>query len=126
LIFLYRTPPVGIIWIIIYSMINALGFWMWNRRDRIEPYRAIQMLLVACGVGGLIAIGALDLLHPNAALPTLALRGGRLALEDEGRTSLRQAYLFFLIGVPAMMGWFSVMEHGARKARAKHDPIAGG
>lgn len=88
LIFAYRnpilrTPLFGLFWLVIFVAINALGFWMWSRRDRIGPYRAIQVLWAASGVGGLIALGSIYLL----GRPTVEIHGLRFVL-DSGQSKL--------------------------------------
>ncbi|MFO0810484.1 MAG: hypothetical protein U0746_17805 [Gemmataceae bacterium] len=89
---------VAVVWLACFTVANVVGAWLWFRRDRIRAYPAIQLLLVTCGVSGLVAWLALDALGSDAAR-VLA--------------SPRQGYLAMLI-VPAMMAWFAVMEHAAR------------
>jgi hypothetical protein len=59
---------------------------------------AIQLLLLACGISGLPAWLALDLLRPEVVGPMGWPRHG---------------YRVLLI-IPAVMAWFAVMEYTAR------------
>jgi hypothetical protein len=118
LIFLAKIPIVGIVWLGIFAAINAIGYRLWSRRDRLNPYHAIQILLVACGIGGLCALGALVVLRPEASLPEIEFHDWKFWVVEDRRTSLRSAFLFFLVGIPLMMGWFHLAEQSARKAIA--------
>lgn len=126
LIFLFKEPSLGIfrlgmIWLAIFAVLNAFGAWLWIRRDRLRPYRAIQWFLAACGVGGLLAIGSVDMLGFRAALPTVSIHDWCLVLDTERNHDLEKAYLYLLLGVPGIMGWFAFQEHAARKAQAKSE-----
>lgn len=91
-------------WVVCCALANAVGTGLWLRRDRVPPYPAIQALLGACGAGGLLAVAAL---HLFGAIP------------DGQHASLRPAYAVLLLGVPAMMGWFALMEWAGRRERVR-------
>ncbi len=118
LVAFYQAPLLGIIWLSIFSIVNALGFWLWHRRDRIEPFRAIILLLLACTIGGLLALVSLDILRSDRFRDRIFRRDNGSLLQDYRHESLRQGYIFFLVGIPAMAGWFALMERAGRKVRA--------
>ncbi len=102
-----RSPMIAVIWLLCFSIANAIGTGLWLRRDRVPPYPAIQILLAIVGVIGLVALVAFDALRPDGA--GLPISQGELP----------RGYLFFLVGVPVMMVYFALMEHSARKAKAR-------
>jgi len=79
----------------------ASGVILWGRRESLAPYPAMQLLLLACGVSGAVAIIAALCMAPNL-LGTVML------------TPLTS--LLFLLMFPAMMVWFHFLESGARRA----------
>jgi len=99
-----RSPMTTVIWLCLFSIANAIGTWLWLKRDRLGPYPAIQTLLATIGIIGLLALIVFDALRPDGA----GVPG-----------DLRPGYLCFLLGVPAMIAYFALMEHSARKARAR-------
>src|SRR4051794_27734348 len=60
-----HTPEVAGVWLACFAVANAIGSWLWWRRDRLRPYPALQVLLLACGINGLLALVALHLLRPG-------------------------------------------------------------
>ncbi len=44
----------------IFGLSNAIGFWLWSRRDRLSPYRAIQILMFVLMLAGMLAVYILD------------------------------------------------------------------
>jgi hypothetical protein len=102
----------------IFAAINAIGYRLWSRRDRLNPYHAIQILLVACGIGGLCALGAFVVLRPEASLPEIEFHDWKFWVVENRQTSLRSAFLFFLVGIPFLMGCFHLSELSARRAIA--------
>ncbi len=101
-----QAPLLAVWWVVCFALVNAVGTGLWLRRDRLRPYPAIQALLALCGLAGLFAVGALGLFGP----------------EQTGRNgSLRSVYGFFLVGVPALMGYFALLERASRKANQSGD-----
>ena len=93
-----RAPVVAVVWFAGFVVANAVGAWLWRRRDRLRPHTAIQLLLLVCGLSGLLAWLTLDGLRPDV----VPLTGWP-----------RRWYLALLV-VPALMAWFAVLEHAAR------------
>jgi hypothetical protein len=92
-----RSIAMALVWAGCFAVGNAIGILLWRQRRRLRPYTAIQLLVVACGVSGLVAWSALVGLRPDV----LAALGWP------------QSYAPFLI-VPATMGWFAFLERRAR------------
>lgn len=112
-----RAPLLAAWWGACFLAANAVGFEMWRRRDRLRPYPAIQALMATCGVAGLLAVVALHAFGPDAVKLGLAWRGGLPAREGFLGGPLSSLYGVLLIGIPAMMGWFAVMERVGRRGR---------
>jgi hypothetical protein len=96
-------PLVALVWLACFVVANAIGFQLWQRRDRLRPYLAIQLLLATCGLAGLLAMLTLHIAGPDA-IRQLSWR--------------RSGYPVLLL-VPALMAWFAVFEHGARRRSRK-------
>lgn len=96
------APGHAAIWLSCFLVANLVGLSLWRRRDRLSPYVAIQLLLGTCGVVGLVALGMLEWLRPDAARQ----------LSGERRS------LFALGIVPLLMTWFAIMEYLARARKA--------
>ncbi|RUL87468.1 hypothetical protein [Tautonia sociabilis] len=94
-----RAPTAALCWLACFAATNAVGGWLWSRRDRIRPGPAIQALLLTIGLGGLLAFLSLERFAPSAIDSVL-----------EGRRS----YLVLLI-VPALMIWFALLDRQARQ-----------
>jgi hypothetical protein len=93
-----RAPAVAVVWLVCYALANIVGIWLWRRRTRFRPHTAIQLLLLACGISGLLAWLALDSHRPEV----VRLMGWP-----------RHGFRILLI-IPALMTWFAVMEHATR------------
>lgn len=50
-----RDPGLAAIALGCFAGANAWGWWLWSRRDRIDPYPAVQALVVGLGVFGTAA-----------------------------------------------------------------------
>jgi hypothetical protein len=100
-----RAPGVAAVWLAGFVVANAIGSWLWRRRDRLRPYPALQLLLLACGLSGLPAWLAVNALRPDLA----GLMGWP-----------RRGYLVLLI-VPALMAWPAVLEHAGRRRSESPD-----
>jgi hypothetical protein len=64
-VLLPAAPDVATVWLIGFTVANAIGAWLWRRRDRVRPYPAMQALLLACVASGLAALAALHALRPG-------------------------------------------------------------
>ncbi len=85
---------------------NALGTWLWWRRDRIVPQTAVLLLtLVICG-NGLVLLLTFDWFWP-AALP---------------RESLTPAYAF-LLGIPVVMAGWCAMDRAIAKQKQRAEAM---
>jgi hypothetical protein len=107
-----RAPDFAGVWLACFAAANTIGLWMWWRRDRLRPYPALQALLLACGVSGLLALSALHVLRPGLRIT----QPGGIYLADEPRS-----ILLLLVLVSSMMTGFHVMESSARKGRQELD-----
>lgn len=76
---------------------NALGCFLWTRRQILDPYLALQLLLGACGIA--------------AALSMWLLAGAGVTAADAGLPSLWAVLIY-----PALMAWFAFLEHQTRRA----------
>jgi hypothetical protein len=106
----FHAPLIGVTFLICFAVANAIGTWLWLRRDRLRPYSAIQMLLLVIAICGLVALVTFDVLRPASV---------RLDLTSQYGGDLDKGYLFFLVGVPLGMVWFHLMERSVRAARAR-------
>jgi hypothetical protein len=120
------APWIAAWWAICFLGANTVGFETWRRRDRIRPYPAIQALLAVCGVAGLLAVVALHAFGPDSVRLGVTWRQGRLAREAVPGGSLLSLHLILLLGVPAMMVWFALMERAGRRARLHRSGAEGG
>ena len=75
---------------------NAVGIWLWRRRDAWTPYPAVQVLLVACGLCALLA------------LLCVRAEGGELP-------GAQPLSLWTLSVYPGLMLAFHLQERGARR-----------
>jgi hypothetical protein len=95
-------------WLACFAVANAIGFWMWWRRDRLRPYPALQALLLVCGISGLTALVALHILRPGLHVA----RPIGFDLADKP-----QFIPWFLVLVISLMASFHLREWSAKKAR---------
>jgi hypothetical protein len=112
MVILPHAPEVAGIWSVCFAVANTIGSWTWSRRDRFRPYPAIQALLLACGVSGLLACAALHLLRPGLRIT----RPAGVELADEPRLAIS-----LLVVCISLMTWFHVMEWTAKKQRARSE-----
>ena len=72
-----RSPLVGGYWLAMFAVLNAVGFWLYFRRDRILPYPAMQMFLFTCGLTCISAWTVLVVMRPNLVplMQATALQG---------------------------------------------------
>jgi hypothetical protein len=105
-----QAPEVAVVWLVCFAVANAIGSWLWWRRDRIPPYTALQALLLACGINSLLALIALHLLRPG--LRVTEPQGVRLADEPW----LIPWLLAMLI---VLMTYCHLVERSARKEKSR-------
>lgn len=92
------APGVALVWVLGFSAVNMIGLALWNRRDRIRPYPALQLLLLVLGISGLVGFGSLELMAPAV-------------FDGEGWS--RQDWMALLV-VPVIMTFFALLEWRAR------------
>jgi hypothetical protein len=94
--------------------VNGIGLILWQHRDRMRPYPAIQTLIAVVGCAAFIAFALLD------GTSTWGLAGTRAS-------GARPPYAVLLV-FPAMMALFAWQEHAARRAqrRGSSGPVADG
>jgi hypothetical protein len=103
----YASDVAGV-WLTGFAVANAIGFWMWSRRDRLRPYPALQALLLVCGFSGLTALVALHSLRPGLHITRPVV----FDLSDEP-----QLIPWLLVLVISLMAWFHLIEWLVKKAR---------
>ena len=72
-----KSPWLGGYWLALFVVLNSVGFGLYFRRDRILPYPAFQLLLLACGVTSIFSWTLLVVMRPDL-LPLMqatALKG---------------------------------------------------
>ncbi len=94
-------PAVGLAVLTCFLIPNVLGFWLWRRRDRVQPHPAIQLLLATMAVTATLA---LVLFHVTSADEVFA-----------GGERFQPRMYLYLLFYPAMMLMFYVVERGGRK-----------
>ncbi|MEM7476160.1 MAG: hypothetical protein AAF483_14290 [Planctomycetota bacterium] len=60
-----RSVLMASIWFVVFLIANGIGSWLWFSRDRLQPYPAVQVLLLTCGLAGLMAWTSVVLLRPD-------------------------------------------------------------
>jgi hypothetical protein len=90
----------GVLLLVYFAATNLIGTAMWAERDRLDPYQAIQILLVAVFVFTTVSLASADCL-------------GVLGRLDQRVKNPRFLYLLLLL-FPALM----IMFHFINKARS--------
>ncbi len=83
-----------------FALANALGTWLWRRRDRIAPHPAFLALMLLISGSGLMLLLSFDWFWP-ATVP---------------RESLWEGYAVLLVIPMAMAGWYFVERAKAKKS----------
>jgi hypothetical protein len=96
---LLAAPEVSAIWFTGFVILNAIGWALWRRRDRLRAHTAVQLLFAAIGIVGVVAWTALLQLRP-----------------DIPRRELWPTNYWPLAIIPAMMLWFAIREHLSQRA----------
>jgi hypothetical protein len=113
-----QAPWVAALWVLCWALANSVGTVLWLRRDRVAPYPAVQGLLASCAAAGLLAVVILHASGLDDVRLGVQWRDGALGLVNPPGGTLRPVYAALLLGVPAMMGWFAIMEWASRRERA--------
>lgn len=108
--FVRLAPEVTGIWLACLAVANAIGSWVWWRRDRFRPYPALQALLLTCLVIGVPALVALYTLRPGLDFPFIRPTG--IYLWD-------QHWIRFLVLIITLMTASLFMERSARKEKSR-------
>jgi hypothetical protein len=110
----YGDSSAGTAIIALAVAANGIGLILWEHRDRIRPYPAVQTLIAVAGCSAFVAFALLD-----------GTSAWGLACTQAGGG--RPPYAVLLI-FPAMMVLFALQEHAARRARGRDsgDAVADG
>lgn len=94
--------------------VNGIGLILWEHRDRMRPYPAIQTLVAVVGCAGFVAFWLLD-------------QASAWSLAGTQVSGARPPYALLLV-FPAMMAMFALQEHATRRARRRGSggPLADG
>jgi hypothetical protein len=113
-----QAPALAAVWLLCFAAPNALGVWLWRRRDRVRPHPALQALVLVITLSGLVAVAALDVAGPPGVRLELVWEGGGPRLTELPPGAMCGAYLFFA-GVPGVMGLWYCLERGAVRERSR-------
>ena len=105
-----QAPWIAAWWVACFLAASAVGIGLWLRRDRIRPYPALQALLATCGLAGLLAIVGLHLFGPDDLQLLVRWHQGRVMMENPPGDTLPYIYAILLLGIPALMGYFALIE----------------
>ena len=94
---LAKGHGVGAVALLLGLAANGVGVALWRRRDRMEPYPAIQLMIGACGLAALLAVLAVSLSDPSPEAQEMT------------------PSLPLLLVYPALMALFHLQERAARK-----------
>jgi uncharacterized membrane protein YfcA len=104
------APQAATIGVLCFAAPNALGMWLWQRRDRILPHTAIQVLVLSICGAGLVTLLTFDWSWPPA-LP---------------RESLRPAYAVCLFMPLVIMRWYLVEQWAMKRRREVEADVESG
>lgn len=96
------APAVAAVGLLCFILPNALGTWLWRRRDRMAPHPAFLLLMLLISGSGLLLLLTFDWFWP-AAVP---------------RESLWSGYVILLVVPVVMAGWY-FLERGTPKERQR-------
>ena len=86
-----RDTTVGLTTLALFVVVNAIATGMWMQRERLDPYRAIQVLIILAGIYSFAATWVLD-------------RAGQFeSLGVGGQVSAASMYLILALMIPAML-----------------------
>ena len=98
--FFSQHTLLSAIWLSCFATALSIGVFVWARRVTLAPYPAMQVLLLACGLSGAIAIIAALCMAPQLLTAVHLTPSGSLLL---------------LLMFPAMMLRFHFLESTARR-----------
>lgn len=103
LIVMPRDRSAGLAALTFWLIANAIGTAMWMQRERLDPYRALQALIVVAGLTSVAATWVLD-------------RAGQFeSLGVGGQVSARAMYLMLAIGVVGLLLLFHLIQRQAQR-----------
>jgi hypothetical protein len=119
-IYVWQVPWIGLLFLAGFAGANALGFWLWRRRDRFRFFLAVQIMLLVCGGLLVPAVVAFDVFGSGGLRHNLVLENGGLRWVGASRSELRSAYFFILTQLPLGLLLFWVLDRQAvRRAIAR-------
>lgn len=59
--FLWISMPIALWWLLCFLIPNIISFTLWRRRDRLDPYVALQTSVAVLGVATFLALLGTDL-----------------------------------------------------------------
>lgn len=99
-----RDRVIGLTTLALFLTANAIGAGLWMWRDRLDAYRAIQVLILLAGIYSLAATWVLD-------------RAGQFeSLGVGGQVSAAQMYVVLALTIPGLMLFFHFIERERRAA----------
>jgi len=103
ILLLFDAPLLGALVLALAAAPNVIGIILWRMRDRIRTYPAVQALIVAAGLAGLMAIVSIDI-------------AGRIPVRP------RSSAYWSLLVYPAVMVVLHLQNRAARRRRGTDDP----
>jgi hypothetical protein len=63
-----KDGAIGIALVCLFfcALCNAIGIWLWSRRDRIAPFPAQMVLMLVCTAGCSIVLTTIQMLRPDS------------------------------------------------------------
>lgn len=87
--------------LVAFLVVNVVAIFLWNKRDRIEPFRGIMLLLGTLAIAVPAVYFSLDAFAPEAAKQKMNWISSPFVAAA------------IVLGVPAMMLWFTFLERRA-------------
>ncbi len=94
------APELAAVWLLCFAVANALGTWLWRRRDRMLPHPAYQLLVLSICGSSLFGLLTFDWFWPQGV----------------PRESLREAYAVICFE-PVGMALWCILERRMAKQR---------
>lgn len=104
LLLMFKNLLLGLVLVVFFILINLLGTMLWNRRNRIAPYPAVQGLILLNGAFAFLTIMMID-------------HFGRVADLDSRYEGMPGWAYAMLLMFPTLMFSFHQMEREAVKRR---------
>ncbi len=61
------APGLAAVWLLCFAVANALGTWLWRRRDRMAPHPAYQLLVLSISGSSLLGLLIFDWFWPQGS-----------------------------------------------------------